>query len=125
MPPEPHDCLSALGLLLHGDKIDAPILFSEDFGFHVPHRWVWNTCVIIIQNDPKAVVTSTLQSISDATRIIIEHCLDKMSDYCGGLLRIGEMYISVNGRIPGKMGKWKTDMGSQAYYDGVWEDLRL
>ena len=123
--PEPSDCISALTLLLHGDKPDAPIVFAANFGFTVPHRWVWHTCVLIVQVNAGQVVTSTFQRIANAAQIILKHCLDTDLDYRGGLLRVGEMLISINGRdFVSGMRKWKSEIGSQGYYDGVWGQLK-
>ena len=79
---------------------------------------------MVIQVDPGAVVTSTLQRIADVARLIMEHCLTKEMDYRGGLMQIGRMYVSVNGKVLGVVGKWKSNIGSQSHYDGFWEDSR-
>ena len=117
--PNPGDCIQAMAFMLHGDKANAPINFSMEWGFRMPHRWVWNTCSILIRMDgDRTVVTTTMKRIADAAGLLVEHCIDFNADTRGGLFKFGEMWVIVTGRVPGGPGQRDRAIGSESYTAG-------
>ena len=88
--------------MVHGDKADAPMLFSRTIGFSLPHRWEWGTCIIaidVVQADGHDIFR--LSHIGFAVLDIVDNCVTNDIHEVGGKTRIGSenaMRLFVIGR---------------------------
>ncbi|MCJ1483394.1 hypothetical protein MMC06_003561 [Schaereria dolodes] len=69
------DCLKAIEIMFHGDKANAPMLFSRTRGFMIPHDWSFGTCVIAIDmRRPDGEETFPMSEIGSSVEAIVEEC---------------------------------------------------
>lgn len=91
--PDPRDCTAALRLVLCGDKTSAPMHFSRNSGFTVPHRWAHGTCSIILDiagddNEGQFDIFS-LEHVADRGIELFGRCVNNEKHGVGGKTTVG------------------------------------
>lgn len=87
------DCYFALQGVLLGDKVMAPMHFTENDkgGFKVPFAWGHDSCQIIINNlTPHAEATFPIVLIAHLAAEIAEACIVQTPANLGGDIKIGD-----------------------------------
>ncbi|MCJ1486140.1 hypothetical protein MMC06_006316 [Schaereria dolodes] len=89
-----HDCFQITQDIADGDKADAPMLFSRHDGYTVPHRFVWGTCVIVIDmladdDELRIPLTSIKWLAEKIVKDCIQTALREGSQRTGGKAEIG------------------------------------
>ncbi|KAL8627508.1 hypothetical protein Q9189_006798 [Teloschistes chrysophthalmus] len=78
-PVDTSDCLSVIEMIREGDKTHAPINFSRDKqrGFKVPHNWLIDSCVVVIDLEDGQDAVMTMTDIAFAAAKIMAYCFGR------------------------------------------------
>lgn len=77
--PNPKDCQDLIKMITVGDKASAPINFSRNLGrgFKVPHHWVQDSCVVIIDLLEDKDEIMKLTEIAFAAQLVSAICIGR------------------------------------------------
>ncbi|KAI4250899.1 MAG: hypothetical protein LQ352_005194 [Teloschistes flavicans] len=107
------DCLSVIEWINEGDKADAPINFSRDKqrGFKVPHNWLNDSCVVVIDVEDGRDMTMTMAQIAFAAAKIMAYCFGRHGlpdlggrDNAGPELQMMVILAGLKRRSPSNLG---------------------
>ena len=87
------DCTAALRLALCGEKILAPMYFSKNHGFTVPHKWTHGTCNLIIDtvesDDENQFDVFSLTDVVNRALELLNTCVNDAKYGFGGKTTVG------------------------------------
>lgn len=79
LPAVTKDCTTIIDMMLAGDKSQAPMRFSRiaGQGYQVPHRWVYGSCVVLIDLVEVAEDTMSISTIANTALGIMHLCVGR------------------------------------------------
>lgn len=79
LPAVTKDCTTVVDMMLAGDKSQAPMHFSRKAGqgYQVPHRWIYGSCVVLINLVDEAEDTMSISTIANTALGIMHLCVSR------------------------------------------------